>query len=286
MLKKMSCVVIFTLCLLVLTSPVRAGNEIEFEIFGTDFTHGGTADTYYAEICVWVDGITNVRMWDGSDWVDFDSDGSDEFWVETDNFTNLSSLIADIKGAGKKLEITHSTGVSVYSFTIKGGTAAEFNAIEAKMPTPTPIITSIVPIGLQEQRLSWTWDGGNTADVTCLCAGAEVKVNGMWADVCDKCSDDDPAEIDITDLSVDIDFSGHPGPYEEIEYWAGYGNLNDVSGGTGTLISGWTLDSGDELFGNDVIEVLVTEDFVVVPEPMTLSLLTIGGLATLIRRKR
>ena len=103
MIRALSCIVILALCLLVLSSPVK-GNEIEFEIFSTDFTHGGTADTYYAEICVWVDGVTNVRMWDGSDWVDFDSDGSDEFWVETENFTNLSSLVADIEGAGKKLD--------------------------------------------------------------------------------------------------------------------------------------------------------------------------------------
>ncbi len=287
MTRNLFCIVILALCLLVLASPVKA-DDVEFEIFSTDSTHGGTADTYYAEIGIWGDGITKVRLHDGSDWTDFYKEGFGEFWLETNAFTNLGTLIADIEGAGQKLEITHGAGVSVYSFTIKGGASAELTAIEAKMPAPTPIITSVVPIGPQEQRLSWTW-GGDIADVTCLCAGAEAKVGGIWEDVCDKCSDDDPAEIDITDLSVDIDFSGHPGPYQEIVYWAGYGNLNDISGGAGTLISGWTLDSGDELFDgvdDEVLEVFEAEGFVVIPEPMTLSLLAIGGLAVLIRRKR
>ncbi len=287
MLKRMSCVVILTLCLLVLSSPVR-GSDIEFGIFSEDSTNNGTADTYYAEACVWVSGATRVRMNDGDGWWDLNGDGSGKFWGETDDFSSLSSLVTDIEGAGQQLEITHSGGVSVYSFTIKGGTAAEFDAIEAEMPAHTPIITVVpadIPPSESTVALSWTWDG-NTDSVTDMCAGAEVRVGGMWEDVCDKCSDDDPVQILITDTETDIDFTGHPGPYEEIEYWMGYGNLYNVSGGIGTAISGWTLDSGDELFGSDVIELFVAEDFVVVPEPMTLSLLAIGGLATLIRRKR
>ncbi len=293
MLKKMSYVVIPTLCLLALASPVKS-DDIEFMIFSMDSTHGGTANTYYAEICMWTDSATGVRMYDGTDWTDLENDGPGNFFTETDDFTSLSGLIDHIKGAGQKLEITHSGSVSIYSFTIKGDTTEEFDAIAAEIPSHTPIIT-VVPDGIPPSEstvaLSWTWEGNTGDDVTCMCVGAEARVGGNWLDVYDECSDDDPAQILITDTETDIDFSGHPGPYEEVEYWVGYGNLNDVSGGVGTIISGWTLDSGDDLFGDDlfddeVLEVFVAEDFVVVPEPMTLSLLAIGGLATLIRRKQ
>ena len=289
MTRNLFCVVVLALVigLLASASPVKGG-YVEFGLESTSLAHSGTADTYFAFIDVCVTGATGVRLYNGSDWTDFNKFGSNEFDLETDDFSSLSDLIDDIKGAGQQLEITHGAGVSGYSFTIKGAAGAEFTAIEAKMPAPTPVIT-VVPAGMPPVEstvaLSWTWDG-NTDSVTDMCAGAEVRVGGMWEDVCDKCSDDDPVQILITDTETDIDFTGHPGPYEEIEYWMGYGNLYNISGGTGTAISGWMLDSGDELFGSDVIELFVAEDFVVVPEPMTLSFLAIGGLAALIRRKR
>ena len=271
---------------LVLFASVHArAGDVEFILSRQDANHDSVADEFFADIEVYVPGATQVRMFDGTDWTDFqDGGGGGDFWIDTDDFATMTALLGEISGS-YTLEITVDGNASTYDFTL-GGSAA---TIGAAMPSSIPEITGLGWAG-NTATLSWDWPGGDANTVDELDVWADTMTGGTWQYVYDKASDDPPPNyIPKTTLQVDdIVFPAAPGSYDEIEFAVEYANITDVDGANGQVVSGWTLTGGDELFGapdGEVIELLVSSDTLTIPEPATLGLLGLGALA-LVRKKR
>lgn len=248
-------------CLMVVVSilamvvPASAADTIDFGLIRS------SDGKYFAEINGELQGVTDVRMQNRTtgDWIIFDV-GDSEFDVESDEFDNLASLLADVGGT-YSMQITHPAGVSVYTLYIGAALENMFPAM------PDMTVPANIP---QQYTFQWDWTGP-----------ADVKGIDYW------CGDGGPEfwqlyyaadpEFAATSLNVDFgEFTGH-GDFEII-----YANL------AGSDILSLTHSSGDELFGSNQLAYMASvdgADFNVVPEPATVSLLTLGGLALLRRRR-
>ena len=213
---------------------------------------------YLAEAAVIVDDASAVTMHrQGEDHpVDFeDFDG--EFELRTDTFATLADLTDAITGQ-YTMQITHSQGLSEYTFGIAAPDAAWFPARPLLEPVPATLAG--------QHSFAWAWD--DTAD---------AKWVEFYGDDVDDGRDYWHTDEGFDDLTADVDFGDYLGPGVFI---VDYARLIDG------LITDWTWVSGPELFvGEDwMIQAALASDraeFQVVPEPGSLVLLAAGSLMLL-----
>lgn len=270
--------------LVLFTSTPAQANLALFAIYQGDMDGNGTPDIFFTEIEVQVTGATQVQLDTGSGWEDFENEGGGEFYLETSDYATLAALLADISGP-KTLKITTPAGDSNYTFTVTGSEAA----VNTEMPTPIPQITGLAWAG-NTATLSWAWAGDANA-VDGIAVEVETQDGNTWDDVYFKSNIDPPPNyMPKTALEAnDIVLPAAPGTYDEIEFYVAYGNATDVSDGNGTIIDGWTLTDGNDLFGDPgdlVLQGALSADVLEIPEPATLTLLGLGAAALVRRRRR
>jgi len=262
---------------LYLASPAQGAKIVGFGTCKIDDGAGG--HVYCADIDVYMSGATNVQLWDGSSssWVDFTHPaGSDEFYLDTPDFSSLADLNNAIGGAGK-MRVHTSSGYATYTFSVGNAAEAMFPVVPSITPDPFPGQVQ------QNYTFNWTW-GGNTNDVDNLYVEAMVDTGGgMYY------FEAESAESTIlkTATSWAPNFS-HNG---DGEFLVGYG----VSG---SLVTGWTYDGGDSTIadvfdfgGQDTFHQAICSedeecDFEVIPEPSTVALLLLGTTWACMHRKR
>lgn len=242
---------------LILVSAAHA-DEIEFCVMRQ-------GSTYYAEIMATVEGGTSVQMQKSGDaeWTEFEK-WDDEFEIESDTYATLADLNSETVGS-YTLQVVHSGGTSEYAFDIQ--------SVEDAWFTTNPVLDPVPDEIPQQYEFSWTWDG--TAELK------YVEYTG-WS----------PEEY--VDFEQEYE-SGDPG-FDDKSLLADFGTL--VGSGdffivygdeSNDLVTDWTLQSGSGVFGGvGPAQYIASEDvaeFLVVPEPATMGLLVLGGLA-LMRRRR
>ena len=259
---------------ILLSVPVQAANVVEFEVF-KDRDGGGFI--YGSEVFVEMPSATNVQWWTGSSWQDFDTDpGSDHFWMD-DDYASLVELNNAIVGSAK-MRVHTSAGYATYAFTLGTVTESMFPVVPTITPTPFP---SSVP---QRYTFTWTW-GGNTGDVDELVVEAWVDPGGppAWY------------EAEYTEGQIALNATQWtPGIAEtgQASFFVGYSARQDA------MLTGWAYIGGEsttgavfDFAGDDERLVYAgagdeRDGFNVVPEPTTLSLLALSGLAVVTRRRK
>lgn len=256
---------------LLVAGAAQADNIVDFAVIRQDEDANGTADLYFSDIWVEVFGATAVDLLTGGGWtVPLTGFGGGEFWLESDEYATLADLNFGIGGT-HVLRITHAGGVSDYQYTLGEITDAMFPDI--------PVLDAVPANIPQNYNFEWTWD--DAADDM----EAEAEIFGK---LYKEESSDEGSFVVGTTTSWVPDFAPETGAGE---FLIGYGLGGDVKADDGIAVSGWTLLSGDELFGggtDEVVDFADSEDevqFTVVPEPATLLLLALGGLAMLRKRR-
>ena len=223
---------------------------------------------YYMEISVDVAGGTSVRMQrDAEGWSNFDGpfDGQ-EFDYESPEYGTLSAMNTAMSG-NYTMEIVHGGGTSVYTYTL--------NPTQSGWFPDRPVLADPGDTIAQQTQMTWTWTP--TADQKNVeydgWAGTEPDFEFFeWYD---------SGAPGFSDLFHNVDYGTFTG---QGDFWIVYNK-----GITTTdLISAWTLDSGTDVINGNVDATALSEDFAeydVVPEPASLSLLAVGAVA-LLRRKR
>jgi len=242
---------------LIVVSAAHAG-EIDFVVFRQ-------GATYYAEITATVEDGTSVRMQkEGDDeWTDFEQWG-DEFNIMSNMYATSAELNNEIAGS-YTMEAVHSGVTSQYTFDIQ-------SVQEGWFPT-NPVLDAVPDEIAQQHEFSWIWNG--TADVKYVDYTGETSEEYVEFE-----QQYESGTLGFDDKSLAADFGTFVGPGDFLVL---YGDESD------DVVTGWTLESGSEVFGGlGPMQYITSEDkaeFVVVPEPATLGLLTLGGLV-LIRRRR
>lgn len=223
---------------------------------------------YYTEISIDVAGATSVRMQrDSEGWLDFGGpfDGN-EFDYETPEYGTLSAMNTATSG-NYTMEIVHGSGTSVYTYTLLDPQSGWFSDRPVLADPGDPIA--------QQTQMTWTW--ASTADQK------EVEYsgwNGTGPDFAFSESWNSGAP-GFSDLSYDVDYGTFTG---DGDFYIVYQNSITPT----DLVSGWSLDSGDDVINGNIVTAVLSEayaEYSVVPEPATLSLLAVGAVS-LLRRKR
>ena len=256
-----------------LVSAASAENLVEFWLERWDQDGDGVADVYGAGIDIEVAGATAVDMvLSGGATEPFDA-GFSGFWFDTSEDVSLATLNSNIGGA-HTVRITHAGGVSEYQYT----RALITDSLFPNLPTLAAVPASIE----QDHNFQWAWAGS---------------ADEMWAeaDIYNKLYKEDEDDLSIVPFAVGVTTSWTPDFAPETgdgEFTIAYTFMGDVKAGNGISISEWTLLSGAELFGGandeleDWVDSLDIEYFTVVPEPATMGMLAMGGLALLRKRQK
>ena len=273
---KTICLTVLCLCAFSLSAKAGTQDWIEFYIFKTDAG-------YDAEIELGVDGVSGAgmvqaRIDSGSYMVfDFES-GDNEYSLETGSLASLAELNATIVGAWE-LEVTYGEKRSVYTFDI--------DTVTESMFAPVPNITSHSDGGTIGTHVDfewdWTPDGTFSYDNTGLYVEVDVEDPGVdyWDLEAMSVNFDGALANDTKSWEIDLGMTG------DCEFMVVYGT-------EATVVSDITFDAGlsdtgATDFGFDDEQIIASEDFVeltVVPEPMSMSLLALGGLVLIRRRKK
>lgn len=277
MKNKVICLVILCLCTFTLSAKATVSQDwIEFYVFKTDAGYG-------AEIWLGVDGVSGaglVQATVGASPVlvfDFNSD-DDDYELETD-YATLGELNTQISGTWA-IEVMYGGKKSVYNFNIAEITESMF--------APVPTITSHSDgdtIGTHV-NFEWEWTPGGGFDYTNTGFYVEAYVEDPGVDYweIDAMSTNFGGVMANTVESWEIDL----GITGDAEFLVAYGTEATVVGGI-TFNAGLS-DVGATDFGFDEVEqVIASEDFVeltVAPEPMSISLMGLGALAMLRRRRK
>jgi hypothetical protein len=250
---------------LAVCATLLCANVVSAANAGARFMAFRQGNMHYAEISVNVEGGTSVKMLKDGDteWSTFDR-WDDEFDIDSDMFDNLTDLNNEIAGS-YTMEIIHSGGTSQYSFDIQAMQSTWFpaNPVLALVPDQIP----------QQHEFSWTWEG--TAD-------AKYVEYSLWT------------------LTEEVDFEqeylfSDPG-FDDKSLLANFGTSVGMAdffvlytNATDSVIANWTRQLGPDVFnGLSPTEYIASEamgKFEVVPEPATMGLLALGGLAMLRRRR-
>lgn len=266
-MRRMSLAVVLCSLLFVAASPVLA-NSMEFLVFRGDVDNDAVANFFGLEMSVDHPDITGVQLITASATLDFSIDGPGEFYLDA-KFPSLAALNAASNGT-HTLRVTHLGGVTEYSAT--------FNEVTEDMFPDIPVLDAVSPVIPQQYLFGWSWDG--EAD------GMHI---GASIDEAFELEDDSvEGSMDLGQTDYEVDFAPARG---RGEFELAYGYLSDPFDG-GNLVSDLEQISGDDLFDPSedmVVSYIVSTseaEFTVVPEPVSMALLGLGGAAVLLRRRR
>lgn len=269
MLKKMSCLVVLTLCLLALVSSVKAEECLDVGLskyadgagfeYSIDFeANKDTATTGRLDIDTESYTLSYYSDIDG-----WEASGAFDDYYDEMSFTKLTAELA------KTWIIIWDLGLSTQTTcTMNFGTVAESDWLD--LPTLTYPLPADSPTP-KDLTVAWTWSD-DAPDSNLDCVEACVEHNNMdleyWGELADDATSWTPPELAGGDWEA------------EVMYTRAFKDVPD-----GLTITGDAWDFGADqswLF----LDSSDWSDFTVVPEPITLSLMVIGGLAVLVRRKR
>lgn len=278
MRNKVICLVTLCLCTFTLSAKAVVSQDwIEFYVFKTD--HG-----YAAELMLGVDGVSGAGLVQAtvgaSPVLVFDYDSfDDEYWLETPDYATLGELNTNISGTWA-LEVMYGGKKSVYNFDIAEITESMF--------APGPTITSHSDgdtIGTHV-NFEWDWAPGGGFDYTNTGFYIEAFVENPGVDYwgIEAMSTNFGGVMANTAESWEIDL----GITGDAEFLVAYGTEATVMGGI--IFNAGLSDASATDFGFEEVEqIIASEDIVeltVVPEPMSMSLLGLGALAIIRRRRK